>query len=81
MAVLWKNGAAPIVVPGMRVVIAMSVFVVRVAIYPQELLKTDTSKDKAYPRKSWRGISIRAENESIVLRLEGVGRTLIGTSI
>lgn len=33
IAVLWKNGAAPIVVPGMRVVIAISLFVVRDAIY------------------------------------------------
>jgi len=44
IAVRWKNAAAPIVVPGMRVTIEISPFVPLVAIYDESQVRSIRAK-------------------------------------
>jgi hypothetical protein len=57
IAVLWKNGAAPIVVPGIRVVTVMSLLAVREAIWTttsEQFRKkyTQDKKERRHTRES-----------------------------
>lgn len=81
MVVRWKNGAAPMVVPGIRVGIAMSVFAVRVAICDCLASKIHGVKDYTYPRNTRRGISICANQYRINFSSEWADSLLIREAI
>jgi hypothetical protein len=81
MVVRWKNGAAPIVVPGMRVGIATSVFAVRVAICDGLASKTHEVENYAHSRNTWRRIRICANYYRINLSSEWACSLLIRETV
>ena len=72
MAVLWKNGAAPTVVPGIRVGMTISAFEDLVTIYGGEIrLRIPRKREITYPGEPRRRRRIRADDDRVVVLLRG----------
>lgn len=73
MAVPWKKGAAPMVVPGIRVVICISPWLLREAIYRGRIsIHTCYYNGQVYSGEARRRRCIRTDDQRVLLSMERI---------